>query len=242
MKRFTIIWDFDGTILSSDPCDSEQTLMLYRVNDSRETIPFSKKVVAKAAIYADRREWLRGSFKKYYLWVLKGTKIEAVDRVSESLVKKIPKKDRQIFLKLKENGHNMFILSCGTLDLIERVLKIAGLSDCFSMILGNRFQLLNDRITGMNLQILNPKDKLKMVNKLDIHPEQSIVVGDGYTDLPLLDWAGIPVLIDRTGGKKKRYVKKDYYFISSISELLGIVNESSVRKQREASVKREQSN
>ena len=38
MKLYTIIWDFDGTILPSDPYDSEQTLLLYKVNGAGEKI------------------------------------------------------------------------------------------------------------------------------------------------------------------------------------------------------------
>ena len=82
MKPYTIIWDFDGTILTSDPYDSEQTLLLQIINDSKETISFLKQVVARVIIYADRKEWLGGSFKKYYLWVSKGTGIETIDRVA----------------------------------------------------------------------------------------------------------------------------------------------------------------
>jgi phosphoserine phosphatase len=116
------------------------------------------------------------------------------------------------------------IISCGTLELIERIIKLAGLGGCFKMISGNRFQFENDHIVSMNFDILNPADKIKMMNVLGIMPKKSIVIGDGYTDLPLLDWAGIPVLIDRTGEKKEKYAKKDYHFISSIPELVEIIN------------------
>ena len=75
----------------------------------------------------------------------------------------------------------------------------------------------------MDVDFLNPEDKLKLVIVQGISPEQTIVVGDGYTDLPLLDWAEIPVLIDRTGKKRKKYTHRDYYFISSIPELIEII-------------------
>jgi phosphoserine phosphatase len=224
MKLYTIIWDFDGTILPSDPYDSEQTLLLYKVNRAGEKIPFFKRVVARAIIYADMKEWLAESFKKYYLWVLKGTRIEVLDRVAEDLAKKISEADRQTFFRLNGDGHNMMIISCGTLELIERILKLAGLGGCFKMISGNRFQFENDLIAGMDFDILNPADKIKTMNVQGIMPEQSIVIGDGYTDLPLLDWAGISVLVDRTGEKKEKYSKKDYHFISSIPELVEIIN------------------
>lgn len=220
MKPYTIIWDFDGTILPSDPYDSEQTLLLYKVKGSEEKISFFKQVAAKAVIYADMKEWLKGSFKKYYLQILKGTRVEVLDKVAECLAQKISKADRRTFLKLKRDGHHMMILSCGTVDLIERILKLAELNDCFWPISGNRFRLLNDRIIGMDLHIVNPEDKLKTMEVRGIFADQSIVIGDGYTDLPLLDWAGIPVIIDRTGGKKEKYTNRGYHFISSIRELV----------------------
>ena len=47
-------------------------------------------------------------------------------------------------MQLKAAGHVMLILSCGTQDLIERVLKYAHLDGCFSIVAGNRFSFSND--------------------------------------------------------------------------------------------------
>ena len=92
------------------------------------------------------------------------------------------------------------------------------------MISGNRFKFEKDQIVGMDFDILNPMDKIKEMNDRGILPEKSIVIGDGYTDLPLLDWAGIPVMIDRTGEKREKYARKDYHFISSIPEIFDVIN------------------
>jgi len=223
MKKFTIIWDFDGTILPVDPHDSEQSLLIYLLNESRETLPLFKRVTVRAIIYADMKEWLRNSFKKLYLRFLKGVKVEILDHVAECLAEKIPEADRQTLLRLKEDGHKMMVLSCGTADLSERVLKQAGLDGCFEMIEGNRFQIEKDHIIGMDLRVPDPEDKVKLTIAQGISPKKTVVIGDGYTDLPLLDWAGIPVIIDRKGEKKNRYASKDYHFISSIPEILQII-------------------
>jgi phosphoserine phosphatase len=76
----------------------------------------------------------------------------------------------------------------------------------------------------MEFHSLNPEDKLQIMNARGIPPEHSVVIGDGYTDLPLLDWARIPILIDRTREKKNKYAKKDYHFISSIPEIVEMIN------------------
>ena len=56
MKPDTIIWDFDGTILPSDPYDSEQTLLLYKLAAVEGKMSFFRRMVAKVVIYADRKE------------------------------------------------------------------------------------------------------------------------------------------------------------------------------------------
>jgi hypothetical protein len=39
MKTATIIWDFDGTLLPFAPYDSEQTLMLYKLDETAPRPP-----------------------------------------------------------------------------------------------------------------------------------------------------------------------------------------------------------
>jgi phosphoserine phosphatase len=228
MKRYTIIWDFDGTILPREPYDSEQSLLIHKLIQSKEDIPLFKRILVRAIIYADMKERLRKTFKKLYLHFLMGTQIEVLDHVAGLLAEKISEADRQTLLRLKQDGHNMMIISCGTIDLSERILKVAGLENCFSIIKGNRFQIENDQITGMDFHVPNPEDKLKLINAQDICPEKSIVIGDGYTDRPLLNWAGIPVLIDRTGKKKIQYAKKGYHVIFSIPEIVEMIKKEFV--------------
>jgi phosphoserine phosphatase len=227
MKPDTIIWDFDGTILPSDPYDSEQTLLLYRLSAAEENISIFRRVVARAAIYTDRKEWLKASFKKYYLWLLKGTPTEVLDQVAEKLAKKITIADRRSYLRLYDKGYTMIVLSCGTFDLIERTLYFADLEKCFTVIKGNHFESQNNRITGMAFHILTPQDKLEIIKSLEIPPENAIAVGDGYTDLPLLGWASIPIMVDRTGEKRQRFAHKRYRFISTAADILEVVQNTS---------------
>ena len=223
MKTLTIIWDFDGTILPLAPFDSEQSLLLYRMNQQGQPFGWFKKRYTQAIIYADRRQRLRRTFKKSYIRLLKGTPSSALDYTSRNLAQKISTADRNVLWQLKADGYDMMVLSCGTADLSERVLKFAGLSDCFSRIEGNRFQFDADRIVGMQLQVPNPEDKLTLIKKLNLSPDQTIVVGDGYTDWPLLNWSSIPVVMDRTGRKKKEFASHNFYFITSIPEILDII-------------------
>jgi phosphoserine phosphatase len=226
MKKLTMIWDFDATILPLAPFDSEQSLLRYRMNQPEKQFGLLKKAYVKAIIYADQHERMRRVFKKSYIRLLKGTPSKTLDEVCRDLAENISTADRKVFWKLKADGYDMRVLSCGTADLSERVLRFAGLFDCFSRIEGNRFQFDADRIVGMQLRLANPEDKLSMVQKLNLSPDQTIVVGDGYTDLPLLNWASIPVIVDRIGKKKEQFTSHNFYFISSIPEIMDIIEEN----------------
>jgi FMN phosphatase YigB (HAD superfamily) len=58
-KPDTIIWDFDGTLLPNDPYDSEQSLMMYKLYEAGESVPFVLHALARALLYTDRKEHLR---------------------------------------------------------------------------------------------------------------------------------------------------------------------------------------
>ena len=224
MKTATIIWDFDGTLLAQNPHDSEQTLMLYKLNESAQRPACFVRAVARFLIYADRRQMLRKTFKRFYIRLMSGTQIAVVDRIGRRLSDSISTEDRQTILRLKSENYRMLVLSCGTADLSERTLQNAGLEDCFENIVGNRFKINNGLIDGMTLHVPNPVDKVKWVKKMGLSPANAVAVGDGYTDIPLLDWANISVLVDRTGKKRRKYQHKDFRFISSITEILGVLN------------------
>ncbi len=218
MKLFDIIWDFDGTLLPSDPCDSEHTLLLQSLNAPGERPSLIKRVVARCIVFFDQRQWMGPAFKKYYAWVLEGTPADRLDPVAQTLARKIPEADRVALRQLRLEGHAMRIISCGTLDLIERVLALTGIRGCFETVEGNRLLFSDGRISGIKLEVVHPADKVKMLVDKKIRPERTLAVGDGYTDLPLLQWAGFPVLMDRSGKtKNRRYAR--YPKIASIAEV-----------------------
>ena len=223
MKKITIVWDFDGTILPLEPYDSEQSLLMHVIYQTRKSFGYIKKAYAKAIIYADQHERLRRTFKTSYIRLLKGTPSGVIDQVCQSLAEKISTADRQVYRELNADGYQMMVLSCGTADLSERVLKFAGLENCFNLIEGNRFQFDNNRITGMQLRLPGPRDKLHMIRSLNLSPMDTMVIGDGYTDLPLLNWSAIPVLVDRSGKKKKTFSAHDFYFITAISQIRNVI-------------------
>jgi phosphoserine phosphatase len=223
MKTTTIIWDFDGTLLPLAPYDSEQTLMRFKLDDIDSRPPWIIRAVARLLILADRRQMLRKTFKRFYIQLMKGTPATVMDQVGERLSDSISTEDRQTIAGLKSLDYRMFVLSCGTADLSERTLQCAGLAGYFETIAGNRFKINDGVIDGMTLHIPNPVDKVKWAKMMGLSSASTIAIGDGYTDIPLLDWAKISVLVDRSGEKRTKYKHKDYRFISSTSEILEVL-------------------
>jgi phosphoserine phosphatase len=221
--KYTIIWDFDGTLLPNDPYDSEQSLMMYKLYESGEKIPILIRTIARILLYADQKENLRKVFKKFYIWLMKGTSVDIFGPVCRRLADRISGADREALVRLAKEGHSMMVLSCGTANLSERTLENAGLAGCFAIIAGNRFEAINGRINGMTLHIPNPEDKVRFLVEQRIDPGRCVAVGDGYTDIPLLDWAKFSVLVDRTGKKQLKYAGKNYDFVQSLTEILDIV-------------------
>jgi phosphoserine phosphatase len=226
VKNKTIIWDFDGTLLPQAPYDSEQTLMLFKLDDTITRPPCIVRAVARLMLGADRRQVLRKTFTRFYLRLMKGTPTAVMDQIGRRLSDRIPPRDRQAIRRLKSENYRMLVLSCGTADLSERTLADAGLGGCFETIAGNRFKISQGVINGMTLHVANPVDKVKWLESRGISAEEAIAVGDGYTDIPLLDWAKVSVLLDRSGKKHKKYAHKNYHFVQSLSEILNIVENS----------------
>jgi phosphoserine phosphatase len=224
MSRYNIIWDFDGTLLPNDPYDSEQSLMMYKLYEAGEKIPVFTQALARLLIYADQKEHLRKLFKQFYIRFMTGTSTDIFDPVGRRLAAKIPQADRRALMQLADLGHRMIVLSCGTANLSEYTLQKAGLGGCFEIFAGNRFESENGRISAMALHIPNPEDKVRFLAAQKIDPSRCVAVGDGYTDIPMLDWAEIPVLIDRSGRKKMKYANKNYHFVRSLPEILDIIN------------------
>ena len=75
----------------------------------------------------------------------------------------------------------------------------------------------------MTLPIPDPEDKVRYLVEQKIEPGRCMAVGDGYTDIPMLDWAKIPVLVDRTGRKQSKYAAKNYHFVRSLPEILDVM-------------------
>ena len=228
MHDSTIIWDFDGTILPLSPYDSEQSLLLHHMAIFRNETHSFRRWMTRVLVYGDRKEWFKLSFRLFkwgYVRALKGARAGIIDDVASHLAPKISGADRKAYHALADAGYRMVVISCGTVDLSQRVLAAAELADCFGTVVGNRFRFKYGGISGMDLNVLTPEDKVAAARAQGIDPARAVAVGDGYSDLPLLDSSPFPILMDRTGMKRVQYQHKNYHFsgaIPEIPEMLGL--------------------
>lgn len=218
-RRYTIVFDFDGTLLPSVPWDSEQTLLLARAQEPRPRWPLHRRLYGRLLALADRRGWLGGGFKMRYARLLRGTPAALIDVVAGRLAGRICEDTRRSLFELRARGHRLLVVSCGTADLSERVLHIAGVLPCFDLLLGNRFLFADGRIAGLRLEVPLPLAKLQAVRAAGLAPESTVAVGDGPTDLPLLRWAAVPVVVARGGRGKPPWVGSGWEVICRLSQL-----------------------
>ncbi|MCP5514419.1 MAG: haloacid dehalogenase-like hydrolase [Spirochaetales bacterium] len=226
MNKWNIIWDYDGTILPFMPYDSEQFFLDYLINIEKDSLPFFKRAVSRAAIFADQKQLLGHSFKKYFNWIVKDTEKSVIEKVTTSIASQIPDSHIDVFSDLYNKGFPMSIISCGTWDLCHPPLVKRKADGFFSRIVSNYFTYRGNRISGMDYHVRKGEDKITHADALGYDPVKTIVIGDGYTDLPLLDWCSFPVLIDPDGKMRKRFTGKKYNYIKSVPELPELLSNS----------------
>jgi phosphoserine phosphatase len=220
-RRFTIVYDFDGTLLPLEPWDSEQELLLSRLQAVHPV--FWRRWYGRLVVEADRRGWLLRSFKRRYLGLLRGTPEAFVKQVAARLAGRISAKEREALLVLKSRGHRLLVVSCGTADLSEGILARCGLLPCFEAVLANRFVFREGRIAGMRLQVPSGRAKLEIVESLGIDPAGAVAVGDGGSDLPLWQWSAVPVVIERSGRAPAGRWPQTCRVVASCAAVLDIV-------------------
>ncbi len=196
-RRLAIVVDFDGTILPSTPWDSEQELLLARAE--APDLPQLKRLHCRLAAFADRRRWLGDSFKRHYVHLLQGARRDLIDELAPRLAQRVASGTQRGLRELRERGHRLIVVSCGTADLSEGVLRAAGVLDLFEELIGNRFVFTNGAIVGIDLSVPTPQSKVEELRRRGLAPESTVAVGDGPTDLPLLRWAGVPVVVAHDG-------------------------------------------
>jgi len=207
-----VIWDFDGTLI---PFDSEQFLL------KALALRGLRRLGARLFVYADRRGWDPGALKVLYGWCLRGTPTDAIDLASHQIASHLAAADRDA-LRALSTKVKMAVLSCGTADLSHGTLRAAGLEGAFARIEANWLHVRGGQVRGIERRVYTPRAKVAAAARYGVAWEQVIAVGDGLTDLPLLDRVGLPILIAGSG-KATHFAGRGYRIVATLGAAIRLV-------------------
>jgi phosphoserine phosphatase len=125
--------------------------------------------------------------------LLKGLPVEVFDEIFRERVKLMPGA-RTLVLTMRSWGARAALVSGGFVPFVARVGAAIG----FDFTQANRLETLDGRLTGRLLgPIRSPKSKLALLRQLTrvfrLQPAETLAVGDGANDLPMLRAAGLGV-------------------------------------------------
>jgi phosphoserine phosphatase len=125
--------------------------------------------------------------------LLEGLPVEVFDQVFRERVRLMPGA-RTLVRTMRSWGARAALVSGGFAPFVDRVREAIG----FDLAQANRLETLNGRLTGRLLgPIRSPKSKLALLRQLTrvfrLQPGETLAVGDGANDLPMLRAAGLGV-------------------------------------------------
>ena len=125
--------------------------------------------------------------------LLQGLPVEIFDQVFRERVRLMPGA-RTLVRTMRSWGARAALVSGGFAPFVERVRDAIG----FDVAQANRLETLHGRLTGRLLgPIRSPRSKLALLRQLTrvcrLQPHQTLAVGDGANDVPMLRAAGLGV-------------------------------------------------
>jgi phosphoserine phosphatase len=125
--------------------------------------------------------------------LLEGLPVEVFDEVFRERVRLMPGA-RTLVRTMRAWGARAALVSGGFVPFAERVRDAIG----FDLAQANRLEALNGHLTGRLLgPIRSPQSKLALLRQLTrvlrLQPAQTLAIGDGANDLPMLEAAGLGI-------------------------------------------------
>jgi phosphoserine phosphatase len=125
--------------------------------------------------------------------LLEGLPVEVFDEVFRERVRVMPGA-RTLVRTMRAWGARTALVSGGFVPFADKVRAAIG----FDIAQANRLETLNGRLTGRLLgPVRSPRSKLALLRQLTrvlrLRPAETLAVGDGANDLPMLEAAGLGV-------------------------------------------------
>lgn len=197
--------------------DMDSTLIQNEVIDELAKAAGVGEEVARITESAMRGELdFRASFKQR-LALLEGLDAGVLPRVAESL--QVTEGARQLIETLKFYRYRIAILSGGFTYFARHLQERFGIDYIYA----NELEIDNGRLTGrVTGEIVDEHRKAELVREIaareSIRLEQTIAVGDGANDLPMLSVAGLGIAF-----RAKPAVRKQARYVMGTSGLDGIL-------------------
>ena len=201
-----ILFDMDGVVL-----DSEK---LYSLSE--------KKLLAKYGVKFDDSDWLKikgCTEKEFYDLIYSKFRIdiprdelinEGRDFLKNIFTERLNYMDgfHKAYLKLNQDYKLALVTSTGP-ELVNHIDKILDLYSKFDLIINSSDTILHKP---------NPEPYLLAIDKLGIHPHETIVIEDSIQGIKAGKEAGC-LVIALEGSLEKRYLNEADYIISSFNDL-----------------------
>ncbi len=185
-----IIFDFDGTLYPFNPYDSEQALVLAHAQKKGPLF----RLRAKAFVKADQRGAFNNpQFYKRYEKMIRDVDPTLVEETARRLARLLTKEDIAAIKALTAVA-DLAILSLGTENMAEFFLDEVGLRDDFFLIKAKRIHWKRNK-ASLAVNIGSAEGKRTNLNELRTRYSTIVAIGDGPTDIPMLEAADLGLLL-----------------------------------------------
>lgn len=199
-KKNLVAFDFDGTLYPLVPYDSEQRLVLSTAKNRGHL----NRVRAKRMVLKDSEGRMDlGEFNRRYHDLLVGCTAEQIEEVALDLFALIDTEQFALLQELSAKA-DLAILSCGTENIIHSFLSLHKINHHFFQVSGKSLHFGKNSKPDISCTIGSPNEKRSVFAELKGQYTHAIAVGDGPTDIPMLEEADLGLIID-WNGKAARY-------------------------------------
>lgn len=179
-SRRLVVFDMDSTLIQQEVIDE----LAKHAGKYEEVKAITKRAMGGGMDFAESL--------RQRVALLKGTKVSAFDHVIENLI--YTPGAKELCSVLKKLGYRLAVISGGFTRVTKHVRNELGLDYDYANTLEERDGVFTGRTVGMVVTAQKKADLLMSIaqqEKIDL--EQTIAIGDGANDLPMLGTAGLGV-------------------------------------------------